>query len=827
MIPEQDPLETALSHPLRLTLLGMWAERLLRAFWVPATIVLITLSALIFGLQDALAIEVAWPLLVLSALAALAAALRGAWRFRRPLRAEALARIDARMPGQPLAALADHQAIGVTDEASVAVWAAHRARMAARAAGAKAVEPDLDLSRHDPYALRFVAATAIVVALLFGSVWRLTSVQGLVPGATVTATAGPSWEGWALPPPYTGKPSIYLPDVPEGRLTLPEGSRLQFRLYGDIGDLTLAETVSDRTEVPPASEPMQDFVLAQSGTITISGAGGREWQVVATPDAPPTVTPAADLRRESDGRLKHPFSAADDYGVTAGQVEITLDLAAIERAYGLTVAPEPRDPVTLDLPMPINGKRTAFSETLVDDLSQHPFANLPVVMTFSVTDAAGQVGKADPLHVTLPGRRFFDPVAAALVEMRRDLLWSRANARRVAQVLKAVTFQPEGFFPNERAYLRLRVLIRDLDTAAPGLTVAGRDAFAAELWDIALLLEDGDLSSALDRLRRAQDRLDQAIKNGADPAEIDKLMQEMQQALDDYMNQLAQQAKREPEGEGADQMQGMQMSADQLQQMLDKLQQLMREGKTAEAQELSEMLRQLMENMQVTQGQGQGDGPGQQSMRDLSDTLRDQQGLSDDAFKGLQQDQNGTPDQGQGQGQEQGENGQDPNALADRQRELADRLNRLQQGQLPGDGAEAGEAGRQALDEAGRAMDDAEQALRDGDLPRALDRQADAMESMREGMQNFGDALAEQQRQQNGEPAESQEFGQADPNAQRDPLGREPGNSARIGSDRNMLQGQDVYRRAQELLDEIRRRAGEQARPGAERDYLRRLLDLF
>ncbi|MFN4130908.1 MAG: DUF4175 family protein, partial [Paracoccaceae bacterium] len=47
------------------------------------------------------------------------------------------------------------------------------------------------------------------------------------------------------------------------------------------------------------------------------------------------------------------------------------------------------------------------------------------------------------------------------------------------------------------------------------------------------------------------------------------------------------------------------------------------------------------------------------------------------------------------------------------------------------------------------------------------------------------------------------------------------------GSDRNMLQGEDVYRRAQDLLDEIRRRTGDQQRPEAERDYLRRLLDMF
>ena len=40
----------------------------------------------------------------------------------------------------------------------------------------------------------------------------------------------------------------------------------------------------------------------------------------------------------------------------------------------------------------------------------------------------------------------------------------------------------------------------------------------------------------------------------------------------------------------------------------------------------------------------------------------------------------------------------------------------MQNGPLPGDGTENGEQGRQQLDRAGRAMEDAERALRDGNL---------------------------------------------------------------------------------------------------------------
>jgi hypothetical protein len=62
---------------------------------------------------------------------------------------------------------------------------------------------------------------------------------------------------------------------------------------------------------------------------------------------------------------------------------------------------------------------------------------------------------------------------------------------------------------------------------------------------------------------------------------------------------------------------------------------------------------------------------------------------------------------------------------------------------------------------------------------------------------------------------------------QTDPLGRQLGMSGEFGSDDPLYQGNDINRRAEELLDEIRRRAGEQGRPLIERDYLRRLLERF
>ncbi|MDP2738993.1 MAG: DUF4175 domain-containing protein [Pseudorhodobacter sp.] len=815
--------EPDLRWPLRLTLAGLWAERLTRAFWPLWTVLIATLAALGFGVQDRLPLEGIWAGLGLAGLAALWALIIGLRGFAWPRRAEALARLDAALPGRPLAALADTQVIGAADRASVVVWQAHRARMAARAATARAVPPDLRLARRDPFALRYLALTALVMALLFGAFGRVASVTGLAPGGGPALAAGPTWEGWAAPPAHTGHPALYLADITAPELALPLGSHIQIRLYGTAGALSVAESVSARKAPPPASETVQDFDVQQSGSIAVTGPGGREWRIIALPDAPPSIATSGEASRARDGSMTLPFSASDDYGVTGGQASIALNLAAVDRRYGLTTPPEPRAPITLDLPLPITGSRADFTEVLTEDLSKHPFANLPVTITLSARDALGQTGQTPPISITLPGKRFFDPLAAALIELRRDLLWSRANARRVAQILKAVTNRPEDLIRDQRAYLRLRVALRRLDADAATLTPAARDELAEALWEIAVLVEEGDLASAQERLRRAQDRLDQAIRNGADPGEVDQLMRDLREALDDYMRQLAEQAQRNPDSQTSQNQQGLEMTTDQLQQMLDELQKLMQEGRTAEAAQLLEMLRQLMENMQVTQGPGGSGGPGGQAMRDLSQTLRDQQGLADDAFRQLQDPSSGGQPGDQGQ---PGQPGPDGGSLAERQRDLRGRLDQLNGNTLPGPGSEPGKAGRQALDDAGRAMTEAERALRDGDLSGALDRQAEAMQALREGIRNLGEALADDQRR-NGDATQGQAFGRNDPGSTRDPLGRELGDGARIGSDRNLLQGEDVYRRAQSLLDEIRRRSGEQSRPSGERDYLKRLLELF
>ncbi|MEO9824720.1 MAG: TIGR02302 family protein [Paracoccaceae bacterium] len=863
------PAARRLKWPLRLTHAGLFAERVGRAFWPLWSVLLVVLATLMLGWQDTLPLEAVWVCAVLAIVGAIAAFWIGARRFELPSRAEAIERLDETLPGRPIAAVSDVQAIGAGDAASEAVWNAHLERMAKRLDEAKAAKADLNLAPRDPFALRYVALLAFAVALIFGSVFRVATVTEIASGGGQALATGPAWEGWVEPPLYTGQPSLYLNDIDQASFEVPAGSQVTVRFYGELGALALHETVSERTEaIPPASDPVQSFDVMTDGVIRIEGAGGREWQIDAIEDMPPTVEFDGTIARGEGGTMEAPFIAADDHGVTSGRLEISLDLTQIERRFGLTIDPEERETIVLDLPMTISGDRTDFAETAIDDFSEHPWANLAVSAELFAFDAAGQEGLSAPQFATLPGRRFFDPLAKAIIEQRRDLLWNRANGPRVAQVLRAVSYTPDDIFRSEGVYLKLRYALRQLEAQfEAGLSDEIVTETAEVLWDIALEIEIGDLADAQERLRRAQDRLSEAIENGATDDEIAELMQELREAMQDYMQQLAEQNQGQEQQQAQGEMQ--EMSQQDLQDMLDRLQELMEQGRMAEAQQLMEQLRQMMENMQVTQGQqGQGQqSEGEQAMEGLAETLREQQGLSDEAFRDLQEQfapegqegqsqnntgrsgsqgsgqqhspggsgepQQGDPQQGggqQSQGQQQQQGGSEPGqgqegALADRQQALRQELNRQMQN-MPGAGTPEGDASRDALGRAGEAMDDAEEALREDDFAGALDSQSQAMEALREGMRDLADQMAQQQGQQGQQEGEQQGQNQSG-GGTRDPLGRDLGENGRIGTDENLLQGEDVYRRARELLDEIRKRSGEQERPTEELDYLRRLLDRF
>lgn len=745
---------------------------------------------------------------------ALAGLLVLGWRrFKPPAANAALARVDAGLQGTPLSTLLDRIAIGEGDQNSAKLWAAHQEASTRLARQAVAIPPKPRLARLDPYGIRLVSLTALVMALGFGD-WRGLQ-QGWggfsLPDRQEARNTALSWEGWAEPPAHTRRPVIYLGSLSGDEvLTVPQGSLFSLRLYGNGG---FSQDIGTLLPDTPADAPR--FLAEKDGILRLSR--GPDINVVVIPDLAPSITAGPAAERRADGRFQQRYEASDDYGIASAKAVITLDLERVTRRFGLETAPEPREDITIDLPLPRQG-RERIRQTINTDLSRHPYANLPVILTLHAEDGLQQGAQSRPLPMLLPGRRFFDPAAAALIELRQALLWNRSNRIQTARILRAISWQPEGYYEPDVA-IAMQALIRKLE-AAP-LDGKARDDLAEVMWQTAIMLEDGGLGDALERMKRAQRQLSEAIRQGASPDEISRLMRELREATDAYTNMLAGQGPA-PEDRFIRSTPEQELGANQLQEMMDEIERLMLEGRTAEAQELLEQFNRLMENLTVRPGEGQGGDPfgngtgsRQGAIDGLTDTLRQQQDLADEAMR--------RPRGDLGQWQPLGPGEADD--LAEEQRSLRQHLG-IQRGLLPGQGSEAGNEAANELDEAGRAMEEAENALRQGDTGAAMAYQADAIARLREAMRRLSQSG---QDQGNRDPAEGNSAGRAENETGRDPLGRSIDGQGRLDNSDEWTgdEVQGPLARARDLLDEIRRRSGEMDRPKDERDYLGRLLDRF
>ena len=154
--------------------------------------------------------------------------------------------------------------------------------------------------------------------------------------------------------------------------------------------------------------------------------------------------------------------------------------------------------------------------------------------------------------------------------------------------------------------------------------------------------------------------------------------------------------------------------------------------------------------------------------------------------------------------------------LAEDQEGLRRMLEDLRRG-LPGEG------GGEALERAEREMGTARDALEQGDADGALQDQVEALDALREGAQE----LAQQQQGQPGQSQQAGRDGRGGDVRDEDPFGRPRASDGPMDGDSVRVPDASTLRRARELMDEIRRRAGDRTRPPPELDYLDRLLDRF
>ncbi len=747
---------------------------------------------------------------------------------------------------------------------SRALWREHQMRMAQKIATLDAGLPRPDIARHDHFALRAVPALLVVTAFAYSlSINGGTLADAFQPApAQVTSNPSVRVDAWVTPPAYTGRAPIYLTadGSEQAPIGVPQFSSLTVRVSGGQSaekvlfrkasgesqeiavqdDTRPQQATGTNTEqasgTPAAPQPTAQthiMKLEENGALQ---ANGRTWNFEVLPDKAPEIAFGGMPRRAVNGALEIGFTVKDDYGVQEAHAEI-VPVESDPAATPLYPLPDFR----LDIPR----RNARDGKGLTSkNLTEHPLAGKRVRITLVAKDAAGQTGRSPPYEMVMPSRPFSEPLAAAVAEERQTFALDTRRMPEAIALNEAVTIRPEETIPNTTHYLLIESALARMKLAKADEQL--KDT-AQYLWEIALGIEEGDLSLAERRLRDAQQNLADALNRNASDAEIKKLMDELRKAMQDYMNELAERLQNMPMQPNQNAQNFLRQQ--DLQRMMDQIENLARSGNRDAAQQMLSELQRLMNNLQTARpqrGQQQQENSQlTQQMNKLGQILRDQQKLMDETFRLDQQlrdrMQRGDPgmddmmpgEDGQQQQQGQQEQGQQPGdqmtaeqlrealkQLRGQQDALGKQLQELQKslgdmGMKPGEG----------FGQAQREMEGAGRDLGQGNGSSAVEGQGRALEALRQGARDMMNQMMQAQQGQQGQQGPNGQLGQGNQNG-RDPLGRlRQTDGADMNNDVKIPDEIDVQR-AREILDAIREKLGNNPTQAIERQYLERLLDI-
>lgn len=773
------------------------------------------------------------------------------------------------LPHQPVTVQEDEPAFDTPFAKTL--WREHQTRMAKKIAALDTGFPRPDIATHDRFALRAIPALLLVTAFGYSLSTNGGSITDALQPPVAPAATNPAVriDAWVTPPSYTSRAPVYLTATgTEQAINIPQFSNLTVRVSGgqtdekvvfrkesgEVREIAAEAKANQQPDAAPQAKPQASATpalaaqthlmkLEENGALLVNG---RRWNFNVIPDKAPEIAFDGLPRPSVNGALEIGFTVKDDYGVQEARAEI-LPAQSDPEAKPLYPLPDFR----LDIP-----RRNARDAKAVTskNLTEHPLAGKRVRVTLVAKDGAGQTGRSPPHEMTLPSRPFNEPLAAAVAEERQVFALDTRKMPEAIALNEALTIRPEETIPKLTNYLLLQ-------SAQTRMKLAKGDEqlkdMADYLWDIAIGMEDGDLSLAERNLRNAQQNLADALQRNAPDPEIKKLMDELRKAMNEYMKELAQRMQNAPMQPNQNAQNVIRQQ--DLERMMDQIENLARSGNRDAAQQLLSELQRMMNNLQAgrpQQGQQQQGDNSQmrQQMDKLGQILRDQQKLMEQTFKLDQQlkdrMQRGDPNMGmndplldqmmpgqdgQPQDQQQGQNGEQEQSPSEQMTEeqLRDALKQLraqqdalgkQLGELQKGLGEMGMKPGPGFGQAQREMEGAGRELGQGRGEPALQGQGRALEALRQGARDMMNQMMQAQQGQQGQGPQGQ-VGQGNQNG-RDPLGRPRRAEGPDFGDQVKVPDEIDVQRAREILDAIREKLGNNPPQEMERHYLERLLDI-
>ncbi len=765
--------------------------------------------------------------LTLSVLAAafLVLLLRGLRRCRIPDRAAADRRLerDSGLRHRPLQGLADRP---VAQGVGLDFWQVHIGRLREQVRHLRLSWPRAGLVAADPYAIRAALLVALVAAFVMtGHEAPRLLRQALWPQGAARADIA-VLEAWVTPPAYTGRAPLLL-DTAGGDVSAPEGSRLSISMTGVTATpaLWVGTRQAELRRLDAASFAAEQ-TLTESTTlrVTVHGQATAVWRVAVQADTPPRVAfTAPPGRGERDLRLRLPWHAEDDWGVTA----LTVELRLREKPDAA--------PLVIPVPLPV-GETRNIGETLWVDLTEHPWAGLEVTARLRAHDGREQEGLSDEAQFKLPERMFTHPVARALIDIRRALAVS-ADRRAAMLRLDEVNLAPAAYGDDIVVYLGVVAARARLQRDRRRSAAAGE--VQALLWELALRVEEGVSTRTAQALEDArahlQDALHAYLNRDAAPgedeegataepqADPEQALRELRGAIARHMEALRREnTRQDPALDEA--------ARREMNRLLDGVRQSLQENRPGDAgrqmAELDELLDRLLQRQRGSPDQqrnAERRQRGENQMSVMEDLVQREAALMDNSrMRDAAAQMPALPRPEQAPAARPADRAVDLRQQQALRRALGEVMQ--QYGDLTGDIP-------QGLSVADRAMVAAAEALAARRDEAARNAQRRALEALLQSSREMSRQMASQfgEGGQQGEAQAMRGGGRMPRNrgeGDRDPLGRSMGEADDPG-DETALPDRPERQRVRDIQEELRRRGADRSRPATELEYIDRLLKRF
>ncbi len=314
-------------------------------------------------------------------------------------------------------------------------------------------------------------------------------------------------------------------------------------------------------------------------------------------DTPPKLEISDDITTSNNGTISLKATIDDDYGVE--NLDIFMDLPADytgdvplgnayqeQRSFLYDAGPHK------DITIPLN-------------LTAHPYAGMDVNISMHLVDGAGHFSERVTLPITLPEREFTDENAKRIIALRKFIITEQLAYRNyIYQSLAEMSLTPDII--GSDAVIKLALTIaRERMMRAPNIQTL-YDLIDI-LWRVALRLDKGEFLQAQQDLQETINALNQILSDpNASQDQKLKAMNDLKNALAAYFQEAQAQAMRQAQGDDTNLMSQSQIPTPNSNALADFLSQLedMALNDPAKAkellQDLENALNNLNNNMQAT-----------------------------------------------------------------------------------------------------------------------------------------------------------------------------------------------------------------------------------